>query len=99
MKALRLIEWQKRPEFVEVPVLEPGPGQVLIKVGGAGACHSDLHIMEWPAGTLAWDVPFTLGHETAGWVEQVGPGVEGLPPETRSWSTGHGAAAGAGGAG
>jgi propanol-preferring alcohol dehydrogenase len=51
---------------------------VLIKVGGAGACHSDLHLMEWPEGQLDFDVPFTLGHENAGWVEALGAGVEGL---------------------
>jgi propanol-preferring alcohol dehydrogenase len=31
--------------------------------------------MDWPEGQLPWTVPFTLGHENAGWVEQVGPGV------------------------
>jgi alcohol dehydrogenase, propanol-preferring len=78
MKAYRLTAWQSPPEIGEVPVPEPGPGQVLLKVGGAGACHSDLHLMEWPEGTMAFDVPFTLGHENAGWVEALGAGVEGL---------------------
>jgi propanol-preferring alcohol dehydrogenase len=78
MDAYRLIEWQQPPELVEVPVPEPGPGEVLIKVGGAGLCHSDLHLMEWPAGQLPFDPPFTLGHENAGWVEEVGEGVDGL---------------------
>ena len=70
--------WQSQPELREVPVPEPGPGEVLIKVGGAGACHSDLHLMEWPPGTMGFEPPFTLGHENAGWVEQLGAGVEGL---------------------
>ncbi len=78
MKAYQLTAWQSQPELREVPVPEPGPGQVLVKVGGAGACHSDLHLMEWPPGTLSFDVPFTLGHENAGWVESLGAGVEGL---------------------
>lgn len=78
MKAFQLVAWQQTPELRDVPVPEPGPGQVLIKVGGAGACHSDLHLMEWPAGTLPYDVPFTLGHENAGWVEMLGSGVEGF---------------------
>jgi alcohol dehydrogenase, propanol-preferring len=78
MKAYQLTEWESQPELRDVPVPEPGPGQVLVKVGGAGACHSDLHLMEWPPGTLSFDVPFTLGHENAGWVEQLGAGVEGL---------------------
>ncbi|HSI80986.1 MAG TPA: NAD(P)-dependent alcohol dehydrogenase [Solirubrobacterales bacterium] len=80
MKAYRLAAWQQPPELVEVDVPEPGPGQVLLKVAGAGACHSDLHLMEWPEGQLPWDPPFTLGHENAGWVEAVGAGVDGIEP-------------------
>lgn len=78
MKAYRLTAWQTAPELSEVPKPEPEPGQVLIKVGGAGACHSDLHLMEWPEGQLPLELPFTLGHENAGWVEELGAGVEGL---------------------
>ncbi len=78
MKAYQLTAWQTQPEFREVPVPEPGPGQVLLKVGGAGACHSDLHLMDWPEGTMDFELPFTLGHENAGWVEAVGAGVDGL---------------------
>lgn len=78
MKAYQLTAWQSPPEMREVPVPEPGPGEVLVKVGGAGACHSDLHLMEWPEGTMDFDLPFTLGHENAGWVEALGAGVEGL---------------------
>ncbi len=77
MKAYQLTAWQQPPELRDVPVPTPGPGQVLIRVGGAGACHSDLHVMEWPAGALPYPLPFTLGHETAGWIEALGPGVEG----------------------
>ena len=80
MKAFQLVEWQQPPELREVPVPEPGPGEVLIKVGGAGACHSDLHVMEWPAGFLPYELPFTLGHENAGWIEAVGAGVKGWEP-------------------
>jgi propanol-preferring alcohol dehydrogenase len=75
MKALQLTRWGKPAELCNVPVPEPGPGQVVIKIGGAGACHSDLHLMDWPEGQLPWKLPFTLGHENAGWVDQVGPGV------------------------
>ncbi|HEU0057379.1 MAG TPA: NAD(P)-dependent alcohol dehydrogenase [Gaiella sp.] len=78
MKAYQLVEWQKPPEFRDVPVPEPGPGEVLLRVGGSGACHSDLHLMEWPEGTFDFELPFTIGHENAGWVEALGPGVEGL---------------------
>ncbi len=58
----------------------PGPGEVLVKVGGAGACHSDLHLLEAPAGSRVFSLPFTLGHENAGWVEKMGPGATGFAP-------------------
>jgi len=61
-------------------VPEPGPGEVLVKVGGAGACHSDLHLLEAPAGSKSITLPFTLGHENAGWVETMGPGATGFAP-------------------
>ena len=57
---------------------EPGAGEVLIKVGGAGACHSDLHIMQASSGLFP--LPFTLGHENAGWVETMGPDATGFAP-------------------
>lgn len=63
-----------------MPVPEPGPGEVLIKVGGAGACHSDLHLLEAPAGSQSFSLPFTLGHENAGWVAKMGPGATGFAP-------------------
>jgi propanol-preferring alcohol dehydrogenase len=78
MRAYQLTRWQQEPELREVDVPEPGPGQVLIRVGGAGVCHSDLHLMEWPEGAMPFGLPFTLGHENAGWVEQLGAGVTGL---------------------
>ena len=80
MRAFQLVAWQKPPEFREVPVPEPGPGQILVKVGGAGACHSDLYLMEAPAPPKPTKLPFTLGHENAGWVEKLGPGVMGFTP-------------------
>jgi propanol-preferring alcohol dehydrogenase len=79
MKALRLPAWKHEPELVDVEDPEPEPGQVVIRVGGAGACHSDLHLMhDFEAGLLGWGPPFTLGHENAGWVEALGAGVTGL---------------------
>lgn len=79
MKALRLKSWKSEPVLEDVPVPEPGPGEVLVQVGGAGACHSDLHLMhDFDAGALPWSPPFTLGHENAGWVHTLGAGVEGL---------------------
>jgi propanol-preferring alcohol dehydrogenase len=79
MKALRLTEWKSEAELVEVPDPSPGPGQVVIRVGGAGACHSDLHLMhDFEPGLLPWGPPFTLGHENAGWVAALGAGVDGF---------------------
>jgi propanol-preferring alcohol dehydrogenase len=62
-------------ELVEVPDPEPGPGEVLVRVAGAGLCHSDLHIIELPFEVFP--LPLTLGHEVAGHVEALGPGVTG----------------------
>ena len=79
MRALRLKQWKSDAVLEEVPVPEPGPGEVLIEVGAAGACHSDLHLMhEFEPGILPWAPPFTLGHENAGWVHTLGEGVTGL---------------------
>ena len=74
MRALQLIGFGKRAEFRDVAEPEAGPGEVLIRVGGAGACHSDLHLMDdFSEGMLPWSPPFTLGHENAGWIRQSAP--------------------------
>src|SRR5438445_10743716 len=62
--------------IAEVPVPEPGPGQVLVRVAGAGLCHSDCLIRHSPQ--VYGGAPFTLGHESAGWVEARGSGVTGV---------------------
>jgi propanol-preferring alcohol dehydrogenase len=79
MRALQLKSFQSDPELVDLPEPEPGPGQVVIKVGGAGACHSDLHVMrEFAEGMAPWGPPFVLGHEAAGWVHRIGEKVQNL---------------------
>jgi alcohol dehydrogenase, propanol-preferring len=78
MQAFQLVAWQQPPELRDIPTPEPQAGEVLLRVAGAGACHSDLHLMEWEPGLMPFDPPFTLGHENAGWVEQVGAGVRGV---------------------
>lgn len=81
MKALKLESWRSRPVLRDVDVPQPGPGEVLVQMGGAGACHSDLHLMdEFTDGLLPWGPPFTLGHENAGWVHTLGTGVTELEP-------------------
>ena len=82
MRAVRLHRYGERPVVEEVP--EPvlrGPLDVLVEVGGAGLCRTDLHIVQgqW-ADRSGVSLPLTLGHETAGWVREVGPGVEHLDP-------------------
>ena len=56
-------------EMIQVP--NPGPGEVLIDVKACGVCHTDLHYRE---GAINDDFPFLLGHEAAGFVEDVGEG-------------------------
>src|SRR5438270_1314013 len=77
MRAYRLLDWQ-RPGFADVPVPQPRPDEVLVRVGGVGLCHSDVLFLDSPAGVLPYDVPFTLGHEIAGWVESCGADVSDL---------------------
>ncbi len=74
MKAVRFVGVGKPAAIEDVAKPSPGPGQVLIKIGGAGVCHSDLHVME---EDLGFKPPFTLGHENAGWVAELGSGVTG----------------------
>ena len=62
-------------EVREVNDPEPAPGEVLVKVVGAGVCHSDLHILHAPESLFP--TPMTLGHEVAGTVSTVGSGVTG----------------------
>ena len=82
MKAVRLHEYDKRPVVEEVPEPEAAhPFDVLVRVGGAGLCRTDLHIVEgqWAAKSNV-ALPYTLGHENAGWVHAVGSAVEHLQP-------------------
>jgi propanol-preferring alcohol dehydrogenase len=80
MRAYRLFEWQQPPCLVDVPIPEPGPGEVRLKVAGNGLCQSDLHMIhDWtdcPAH-LDLHLPQTIGHEIGGWIDKPGPGAEG----------------------
>ncbi|MFC6881064.1 MULTISPECIES: alcohol dehydrogenase catalytic domain-containing protein [Actinomadura] len=83
MRAFRIVEWRRPPALVDVPVPEPGPGQVLVRVAGCGLCHSDLTMMDLPrevGEAIGWRAPFTLGHETAGRVAALGAGATGVAP-------------------
>lgn len=65
-------------ELVDIPEPEAGPGEVRLTMGAVGACHSDLHLLDAPPGS--YPTPLTLGHEVAGTVDQLGPGVTGWEP-------------------
>jgi propanol-preferring alcohol dehydrogenase len=74
-----MVAWKTAPEYQEVPQPDPGVGQVLVRIGAAGLCHSDLSVIhEMDEGGFNAKVPFTLGHETAGWIEALGPAATGL---------------------
>jgi alcohol dehydrogenase, propanol-preferring len=66
----------------DIPMPSPGPGQVLVKVMACGVCGSDIHIAFEGVTPTAF-TPITLGHEPAGVVAQLGPGVEGFAPGDR----------------
>ncbi|MFG2093402.1 S-(hydroxymethyl)mycothiol dehydrogenase [Streptomyces sp. NPDC048612] len=64
-------------ELRTILVPDPGPGEVLVAVQACGVCHTDLHYRD---GAISDEFPFLLGHEAAGVIEAVGPGVTGLAP-------------------
>ncbi len=77
MKAVQLPKYEVAPELVDVPDPEiTAPLDIVVKIGGAGVCRTDLHIIEgqWAAKTGV-PLPYTLGHENAGWVSAVGSAV------------------------
>src|SRR6266436_7638386 len=81
MKAVRLVEIGKPLEEADVPIPEIGSSDVLIRVAAAGICHSDVH---YRGGISKIDhLPLTLGHEVAGYVEQVGRDVTNVLPRDR----------------
>lgn len=78
MRAVVFEDYQTFPSIAEIERPTAGPGEVLLKVAGAGACHSDVAIYkEFAEGTPGSLKPtFVLGHENSGWIEEVGPGVD-----------------------
>jgi S-(hydroxymethyl)mycothiol dehydrogenase len=62
------------PVSIETIVIpDPGPGEVVVDIAACGVCHTDLHYVE---GGISDEFPFLLGHEAAGTVSALGPGVE-----------------------
>lgn len=68
----------------ERPVPQPGPGDVLVRVGSVGVCGSDVHYYEHGRiGPYVVERPLVLGHEAGGEVAALGPGVNSLAPGQR----------------
>ncbi|MCG6926313.1 MAG: galactitol-1-phosphate 5-dehydrogenase [Acidobacteria bacterium] len=80
MKSLVLTEYKKL-EIKDMPVPEPGPGDVRVKVDSCGICGSDVHGYDGSSGRRI--PPLIMGHEAAGVVDSVGAGVESIGPGDR----------------
>jgi NAD+-dependent secondary alcohol dehydrogenase Adh1 len=77
MRAVQVVGYHQNLEMTERPVPTPtGPFDVIVKIGGAGVCRTDLHILEgqWAEKSQV-ELPYTIGHENAGWVASVGSAV------------------------
>lgn len=80
MKAAVL--WERRTPLVveDLELADPAPGEARVRIGASGVCHSDLHHIQRDTAFLP---PLVLGHEAAGVVEAVGPGVTRVAPGDR----------------
>jgi NAD+-dependent secondary alcohol dehydrogenase Adh1 len=77
MRAVQVVGYHRDLEMTEVDVPEAtGPFDVIVRIGGAGVCRTDLHILEgqWEEKSGV-TLPYTIGHENAGWVHAVGSAV------------------------
>lgn len=78
MRAWQYVGTGRPLALVEVPDPVAGPGEVVIDVRAAGLCHTDVAIMDGPTSSILGHVPIVLGHEVAGVVRELGPGVTGV---------------------
>jgi NAD+-dependent secondary alcohol dehydrogenase Adh1 len=77
MKAVRVVGYHENLQLDDVPAPEvTGPHDVVVKIGAAGVCRTDIHILEgqWAEKSQV-RLPYTIGHENAGWVHAVGDAV------------------------
>ena len=80
MKAVQVVGYHTKLQLTELPDPEvQGPLDVIVRIGGAGVCRTDLHILEgqWAEKTGV-SLPYTIGHENAGWVHAVGEAVSSV---------------------
>jgi S-(hydroxymethyl)glutathione dehydrogenase/alcohol dehydrogenase len=82
VKTRAAVLWDRNKDWSveEIELDPPKEGEVLVALGGSGLCHSDEHVV---TGDLPTALPVVGGHEGAGIVEEVGPGVTGLAPGDR----------------
>jgi S-(hydroxymethyl)glutathione dehydrogenase / alcohol dehydrogenase len=67
-----------KPQIRDIEIDDPGLGEVLVRTVASGVCHSDLHALHGHG--MVFPTPFVLGHEPAGVVEAIGPGVKNVLP-------------------
>jgi NAD+-dependent secondary alcohol dehydrogenase Adh1 len=80
MRAVRVTGYHQPLQLQDVPEPEvTGPHDVIVRIGGAGVCRTDLHILEgqWAEKSQV-GLPYTIGHENAGWVEAIGSAVSNV---------------------
>jgi S-(hydroxymethyl)glutathione dehydrogenase/alcohol dehydrogenase len=82
VKTRAAVLWDRNKDWSveEIELDPPKQGEVLVALGGSGLCHSDEHVL---TGDLPTALPLVGGHEGAGIIEEVGPGVTGLAPGDR----------------
>ena len=77
MKAVQVVGYHTKLQLTEIPKpTVQGPFDVIVRIGGAGVCRTDIHILEgqWEPKTGV-ELPYTIGHENAGWVDAIGDAV------------------------
>ena len=77
MRAVQVVGYHEGLKMTEASIPEvAGPLDVVVRIGGAGVCRTDLHILEgqWEEKSQV-QLPYTIGHENAGWVHAVGSAV------------------------
>jgi Zn-dependent alcohol dehydrogenase len=75
MQGAILNDYEQPLDIETLTIDPPKENEVMIKIAATGVCHSDYHVIK---GEWKYGVPFLLGHEAAGYVAEVGPGVKGL---------------------
>jgi L-iditol 2-dehydrogenase len=95
LAVMKVTEEAEALEVKELPIPRPGPGEVLIKMGAAGICYSDVMILKNKyKGRVPVPVPMIMGHEGAGTIVETGEGVRNLGEGDRvgllpAWGCGH----------